>query len=269
MQKLYVTVAALALTAGGAAWAETAATPVVPPAQTATDAAKQAVDAAGKAVDAAAEATEKAADAAGEAASDAAKATADAAAEATDAAKAEVKDAAAATEAAAKDAAAATEAVATDAAQATKDAAAATSDAAKDAAAATDAAVSDVVTTDMAAATVTAPEGTLATWIINRAIWTTEQPAGSSWDAYADLKERPAEWKSIAKVEDMVIAQDGKVTGYVADIGGFLGIGSKRVLLAPDALRLMTVNNDTFFATHYTEEELKTLPDFKAEVVQK
>lgn len=262
MQKLYVTVAALALTAGGAAWAQTAATPVVPPAQTATDAAQQAVDAAGKAVDAATEATEKAADAAGEAASDAAKATADAAAEATDAAKAEVKDAAAATEEAAKAAADAT-------GEAAADAAAATSDAAKDAAAATDAAAAEVVTTDMAAATVTAPEGTLATWIINRAIWTTEQPAGSSWDAYADLKERPVEWKSIAKVEDMVIAQDGKVTGYVADIGGFLGIGSKRVLLAPDALRLMTVNNDTFFATHYTEEELKTLPDFKAEVVQK
>ncbi len=241
MTKLYATVAAIALTSG-AAWAETQPTPVVPPAEQAGAAAQQAVDAAGKAVDAAAEAANEAAKAAGAAASDAAAATADAAKEAADAAKAEVKDAAAATQDAAKDLSA-------------------------EAAAAADA--TTAAPADMAEVTVAAPEGNLATWFINRAIWTTEQPAGSNWDAYADLKERPAEWKSIAKVEDMVISPEGKVTGYVADIGGFLGIGSKRVLLAPDVLRQMTLNNDTFFATHYTEEELKTLPDFDSSVMTK
>lgn len=107
----------------------------------------------------------------------------------------------------------------------------------------------------------------LGTWMIGKTIWTTEQPKGSGWDGYADLTERPADWDQIGGVEDIVIAASGEVEGYVADIGGFLGIGAKRVLLSPDQLHVMTLNGDTFLATHYTADELRGLPAFDEETV--
>ena len=50
---------------------------------------------------------------------------------------------------------------------------------------------------------------------------------------------------------------------------GFLGIGAKKVLLGPDAIHLLTIGGETFFATHYTKEELEALPDFDEKTVRK
>lgn len=83
------------------------------------------------------------------------------------------------------------------------------------------------------------------------------------------LAERPAEWTDIAKVGDIVVDADGNVLGYVADIGGFLGIGAKQVLLGKDALHFVRIGDDAFFATNFTREELEALPDFdKSTVMQ-
>ena len=112
------------------------------------------------------------------------------------------------------------------------------------------------------------PTHFLGSWIMDRNVWTTERPSGSSWDGYANLTERPSEWKNIANIDDVVIDMDGKVTGYVVDIGGFLGMGAKKVMLNPDVLRMMHIGDDTFFATHYTEEELKALPEFNKDTAK-
>ena len=68
----------------------------------------------------------------------------------------------------------------------------------------------------------------------------------------------------------MVLDDSGtQVVGYIADIGGFLGIGAKKVLLGVDAIHLVTVGNDTFFATNYTKQELQALPDFDEKTERK
>lgn len=108
----------------------------------------------------------------------------------------------------------------------------------------------------------------LGSWIMDRNVWTTERPAGSNWDGYQNLTERPSEWKNIANIDDVVIDGNGMVTGYVVDIGGFLGIGAKTVALDPHALRMMHIGDETFFATHYTADELKALPDFNKDTVK-
>ncbi|MFB2530847.1 PRC-barrel domain-containing protein [Paracoccus sp. p3-h83] len=135
---------------------------------------------------------------------------------------------------------------------------------------ATDAAPAETVVapTEAAAAPMTEATHMLGSWIMDRNVWTTVQPAGTSWDAYTNVTERPAEWKNIANIDDIVIDADGKITGYVVDIGGFLGIGAKRVALDPNALRMMHIGDDTFFATHYTQDELKALPEFDKDVVK-
>lgn len=253
MKPLVIAATALALISP--AYAQTATQP------DANAAAESAATAAKQAADQARGAAETAADQAGAAAEQAADEAAAAADNAADAAAAAVDNAAAAAsdmgEKAADDAAAAA-----DSAEA---AAAAAADSAV--AAATEA---PVVAPDVNAPAISeADPGQLGSWITSRRIWTTNQPSSTEWVDPA-LEERPVEWQDIAKVNDVVLDDSGtQVVGYIADIGGFLGIGAKKVLLGVDAIHLVTVGNDTFFATNYTKQELQALPDFDEKTVRK
>lgn len=137
----------------------------------------------------------------------------------------------------------------------------------------TDVVVTESTTTaamDAAATTTLTADnpGMLGSWIMNRRIWTTNQPSSSAWEN-TTLTERPADWTDIAKVDDIVVDAEGSIVGYVADIGGFLGLGAKQVLLNPDALHFVQVGEDAFFATNYTREELEALPDFDTTTVMR
>lgn len=122
--------------------------------------------------------------------------------------------------------------------------------------------------TDGAAAMTADHPGMLGSWIMKRRIWTTNQPSSTEW-SNTNLTERPAEWTDIAKIDDIVVDAQGNITGYVADIGGFLGLGAKQVLLNKDALHFVQIGDDAFFATNFTREELEALPDFDTTTVMR
>lgn len=226
---LLATVASFALT--GVGFAQDATTPVATP----DPAASAAETAASKAVDAAKDAAQAAKDAA----SDAAEVAGDLASEA-------VKTA--------KDAAQTADKVATEAADAA-------ADAMKPAA--------PVTPPDVKAPAISAEApGVLGSWITSRHVWTTNQPSTTAW-ADPQLTARPAEWQDIAKISDIVLDDSENTVGYIADIGGFLGIGAKKVLLGRDAIHLITIGNDSFYATNFTKEELQALPDFNDATVRK
>ncbi|MFV0302918.1 MAG: PRC-barrel domain-containing protein [Paracoccus sp. (in: a-proteobacteria)] len=104
----------------------------------------------------------------------------------------------------------------------------------------------------------------LGSWVEGLQVFTTNQPSDSEWSALeGDVV--PAEWDSIAKIGDIVIDEvDGQyvIAGYVIDIGGFLGIGAKEVMISTDAIKMATFGRDVIFATNYTRDELGALPDF-------
>lgn len=229
--------------------------------QPADQAAENAAATAATAADQAESAADQAADQAGADAEQAADEAAMAADSAADAAATAADDAAKAAQVMGDEAA-------NDAADAAKDAESAASDAADsavDAAAATPVTPPDV----NAPAISEADPGQLGSWVTSRRIWTTNQPSTTEWTD-PGLEERPVEWQDIAKVNDVVLEDSGtQVVGYIADIGGFLGIGAKKVLLGVDAIHLISVGNDTFFATNYTKEELQALPDFDEKTVRK
>ena len=280
-------IAAATLAFAGAAFAQ--AESQTPPAATAEQAQGVTGDAAAKAADDAAAAANQAAEAA-EKAANAAEATA---AETADTAEEMGEDAALAADEAAEDAAAAADQAADDAAMAADNAASGAEQAAENAAedanaaaeqaetaadAATDEAA-DAGADPAAAPQVTPPDvnppaiseaepGVLSSWVTSRRIWTTGQPSATQW-VDPMLQERPAEWQDIAKVNDIVLDDSGQVVGYIADIGGFLGIGAKKVLLGTDAIHLLSIGNDTFFVTNYTKQELEALPDFDEKTVRK
>lgn len=56
----------------------------------------------------------------------------------------------------------------------------------------------------------------------------------------------------------------GSVTDVVIDVGGFLGIGSKPVLVSVDQLNLMRDENGTVHGvTNWTKDQLKDLPEHR------
>lgn len=57
---------------------------------------------------------------------------------------------------------------------------------------------------------------------------------------------------------------DGPVTDVVVEVGGFLGIGSKQVLVSADQLNLMRDETGKVHGvTAWTKEQLKELPEHR------
>ena len=53
-----------------------------------------------------------------------------------------------------------------------------------------------------------------------------------------------ADGKEIGEIEDVVLNLDGTVAAVAVEVGGFLGIGEKDVLVAWSALEITTENDD-------------------------
>lgn len=62
--------------------------------------------------------------------------------------------------------------------------------------------------------------------------------------------------QSVGEVEEVIANNRGRIVGITADVGGFLGIGSKEVLIPVEHLRY----ENGGYRTMLTEEQLKALP---------
>ena len=68
----------------------------------------------------------------------------------------------------------------------------------------------------------------------------------------------------IGKVSDLLIAHDDKVPYAVIDVGGFLGLGAKLVLIPFDAITVQQDGNSQILVVPgATKDALKSLPEFK------
>lgn len=70
-----------------------------------------------------------------------------------------------------------------------------------------------------------------------------------------------AGYETIGDIEDIVLDVNGQMVGVVAEVGGFLGLGSKDVLLPLDDVRLVSPDGaDYAYVTRLTEDQLTDLP---------
>lgn len=68
-------------------------------------------------------------------------------------------------------------------------------------------------------------------------------------------------WDDVGEVEDIVLDQSGQVVGVIAEIGGFLDIGSRNVLLPISEVAVVPEENGKYsFLTRFSQEELKSMP---------
>ncbi|MPQ93000.1 hypothetical protein F8R15_04160 [Thioclava sp. JE_KL1] len=220
------------------------------------DNAEAAAAAAGAAANEAADKTAQAADNAGEAMDNAAENTADAAQNAAQETEQAMNNAGDKTEEMAKDAAQNTKEAANATGQAVENAADNAGEATKEAANETGNAIDDAV--DSTAAAV----GTMGQ---------ADQEDGQKVDIASVAPDTlrgegvygPNDDK-VGDVSELVQGNDGKVSGVVIDVGGFLGIGAKPVEIK--ASELTVLQNDTSITVHtgLTEEQLKKLPKYEA-----
>lgn len=68
--------------------------------------------------------------------------------------------------------------------------------------------------------------------------------------------------ESIGKVSNLIVAND-QVVGAVLDVGGFLGLGAKKVGVAWEALSVREMDGSTVASVSLTKEELAEMPEFK------
>lgn len=56
------------------------------------------------------------------------------------------------------------------------------------------------------------------------------------WESGPILTENRDAWENVGNIADMVITQDGDVRGVLIDVGGFLGLGARTVMIDMDEL---------------------------------
>ena len=67
----------------------------------------------------------------------------------------------------------------------------------------------------------------------------------------------------IGTVSDLVVTDDGRVNAVVVGVGGFLGIGEKRVALAWDSVKLTEQDGGRVILVSATREQLEGMPTYK------
>ena len=67
---------------------------------------------------------------------------------------------------------------------------------------------------------------------------------------------------TIGEVADLVVAEDGRVEAIVVGVGGFLGLGEKRVALAWDSIELTARDGERVILVAATREQLEGMPAF-------
>lgn len=68
------------------------------------------------------------------------------------------------------------------------------------------------------------------------------------------------DWNQIGEIEDVVLDSSGQMVGIVAEIGGFLDLGDKHVILETKDVKLVPVDDTQYsFVTIYNEEQLEEM----------
>lgn len=91
-------------------------------------------------------------------------------------------------------------------------------------------------------------------------IYTTNAASDEGWDTENVYDGIGSDWNQIGEIEDLVLSEDGKLIGLVAEIGGFLDIADKHVVISLDDVNLVAVDDRTYaYVTRLSEEALESM----------
>jgi uncharacterized protein YrrD len=101
----------------------------------------------------------------------------------------------------------------------------------------------------------------LATELIGADLYTT----ATAVDPFRfEINAVPEDWEQIATISDVVLGMDGQLRGVLVDVGGFLGLGARTVMLNMESVRIATHagSNAVFAVIYATREDLEAAPEY-------
>lgn len=107
------------------------------------------------------------------------------------------------------------------------------------------------------------PVAIIASEFIGKRVYATE--AAVDADNYAGVQEG---WNDIGEINDIILTRDGKVDAVLVDIGGFLGIGERKVALGMENIRFVSDSataedmNDFFLVVKADRSVLEGAPEY-------
>tara|TARA_R110002124_G_scaffold129495_1_gene291069 strand:- start:1602 stop:2027 length:426 start_codon:yes stop_codon:yes gene_type:complete len=91
-------------------------------------------------------------------------------------------------------------------------------------------------------------------------------PGDSVWSDGMRFTKVDADWNRIGDISDVLFNRDGQLVGVLAEIGGFLDIGDRDVILPLENVRLAGAGDTIHYVTNLTEEELNNLPEVDEDI---
>ncbi len=88
-------------------------------------------------------------------------------------------------------------------------------------------------------------------------VYTVDVTGATTWDDTATYTEIDTNWEKIGEVEDLILDGNGDVVGAIAEVGGFLGLGEKEVVLKPDEVALVITDDRIAVVSALSKEALE------------
>ena len=91
-------------------------------------------------------------------------------------------------------------------------------------------------------------------------VYTTNAANDEGWSMDTVYTEVSADWNDIGEIEDIILNKSGQMIGIVAEVGGFLDIADKHVMIPVSDVNLVAVDDRSYaFVTKFNEEELEQM----------
>ena len=88
-------------------------------------------------------------------------------------------------------------------------------------------------------------------------VYTVDVTGRAVWDDGVTYAQIDANWDKIGEVEDLVLDNDGNIVAAIAEVGGFLGIGEKEVMLQPDEIAFVVTPDRIGVVSALSKEALE------------
>lgn len=86
----------------------------------------------------------------------------------------------------------------------------------------------------------------------------------ASGNAYTTID---ASWTKVGDISDVMLDKNGQMVAVLAEVGGFLDIGDRDVILPLDNVRFALGEGQTYnYVTNLTEEQLRDLPEVDEDI---
>lgn len=91
-------------------------------------------------------------------------------------------------------------------------------------------------------------------------VYTMNEADDEGWSPDTMYDAVGADWNDIGDIEDIVLNRDGQMIGIVAEVGGFLDIADKHVMIPVADLNLTALDDGSYaFVTRQNEEQLESM----------